>query len=148
MRTLAQPAIRDATVARLDRLTADRAPAWGRMSAPQVMAHMADALRMALGDLPCRPKHVPLARVAPLKQILLYWVPIPKNMPTARELVEREPGAIDDERAACASLVARFDPALAPTRWPEHPLFGALDGRQWGVIAYRHLDHHLRQFGV
>jgi len=30
--------------------------------------------------------------------------------------------------------------------WPEHPAFGALSRRAWGVLIYRHMDHHLRQF--
>ena len=32
------------------------------------------------------------------------------------------------------------------TRWPEHPFFGPLTRKDWGVLGYRHSDHHLRQF--
>jgi hypothetical protein len=33
-------------------------------------------------------------------------------------------------------------------RWPDHPVFGRMRGSSWGVLVYRHMDHHLRQFGV
>ncbi len=29
-----------------------------------------------------------------------------------------------------------------------HSFLGRLRGEQWGVMMYKHLDHHLRQFGV
>lgn len=32
--------------------------------------------------------------------------------------------------------------------WPPHPLFGPLSWREWGVVTHRHVDHHLKQFGV
>jgi hypothetical protein len=32
--------------------------------------------------------------------------------------------------------------------WPDHPAFGRLSGAAWGALSYKHIDHHLRQFGV
>ncbi len=32
--------------------------------------------------------------------------------------------------------------------WPKHPLFGPLSGEEWGALSWKHLDYHLRQFGV
>jgi hypothetical protein len=46
------------------------------------------------------------------------------------------------------ALVDRFTPRGAGGRWPEHPAFGKLTERAWGVLVYRHMDHHLRQFGA
>ena len=148
VRTLADAAARADLLARLDRLTPDHAPAWGRFTAPQMLAHLADALRMAFGEVSCTPKRVPLVRHFPVKHLALYVLPFPRNAPTARELLARAPESFDAERAQLARLVARFDPAVAPAAWGPHPLFGSLSGAQWGVLAQRHADHHLRQFGV
>lgn len=148
MATLADPAVRASIVARIAQLTPESAPAWGRMTAPQMLAHCADALRMAYGDLPCAPKDVPLARLAPVKWLILHVLPFPKGSPTARELLARTPSAWGDERAAIVALVDRFEREVNRPNWPAHPLFGPLTGKEWGTLACKHLDHHLRQFGV
>jgi hypothetical protein len=30
----------------------------------------------------------------------------------------------------------------------DRAVFGRISGRSWGALQYKHLDHHLRQFGV
>jgi hypothetical protein len=148
MRSFWQQDTRDATLARLARLTPDARPAWGRMNAPQMVAHVADALRMAFGDLPTRPKRIPLLRTFPLKHLVIYLLPFPKGAPTAKELVSRAPGDWASEGRDCRALVERFATERRDRTWPWHPAFGAMSAEQWGIIAYRHTDHHLRQFGV
>jgi hypothetical protein len=119
----------------------------GRFTAAKVVAHLSDALRMAFGDLPTMSKNLPL-RHPPLKQIAIYWLPMPKGLPTATELISRAPGAWEREMGDCRALVKRFGHESPTRAWPDHPAFGTMTARQWGVIAYRQMDHHLRQFGV
>lgn len=148
MPTLADSTTRAATVSRIARLTPDATPAWGRMTAPQMLAHCADALRMAYGDLPCAAKNVPLARLALVKWLMLNVIPFPKGAPTAKELLSRPPAEWGSEREAIVALVERFGSESGRAAWPAHPLFGPMTGSQWGQLAWKHLDHHLRQFGV
>ncbi len=148
MPTLADGPTRAATVQRIQRLAPDTTPSWGQLRAPQMLAHCADALRMAYGDLPCAAKDVPLARFAPVKWLMLHVIPFPKGAPTARELLSRDPAAWGDEREAIVELVERFGREQSRAVWPAHPLFGPLSGAEWGTLAWKHLDHHLRQFGV
>jgi hypothetical protein len=133
-------------VQRLARLTPESRAHWGRFSAPQVVCHLADSLKMALGELPVKSKRVPI-RYAPLKQLIVYVAPFPKGMPTAPELIARAPGDWGADLADLRSLVDRFQPR-GGAGWPEHPAFGALSERAWGVLVYRHMDHHLKQFGA
>jgi hypothetical protein len=132
---------------RVQQLRTDQKPVWGRMSTVQMVAHLADSLRMASGELEVAPKKVPF-RYSPLKEFVLYVLPIPKDLPTSPELIARKPGDFTAEvaelRDQLNGLVQRGAEALAP----EHPAFGRLSARQWGVLIYRHMDHHLRQFGV
>jgi hypothetical protein len=147
MKTLWDPAARRELVARLERLTpADRA-AWGQMTATQMLAHVVDTFRMGLGELPTRGKNTPF-RHAPLKQLIVYLLPFPKSAPTAPELLARAPGEWDAERRACVSYIERFASEPRDRDWPEHPAFGTLSARAWGVLGYKHTDHHLRQFGA
>jgi len=132
---------------RVQRLTTTQKPHWGRMTPLQMVAHLSDSLRMASGELEVAPKKVPL-RFSPLKQVVLYFLPIPKGLPTSPELMARKPGDLSFEvaglREEINGLVERGAEALAPS----HPAFGRLSAKQWGVLIYRHMDHHLRQFGV
>lgn len=146
MPTLADAATRAEIVARITALTPDRVPAWGRMTAPQMLAHCADAMRMAYGELPCASKGSPVLRFPLVKWLILEVLPFPKGAPTARELLSRPPAVWGDERDAVVALVERFAQEQSRPTWPEHPAFGALTGKQWGGLTWKHLDHHLRQF--
>ncbi|BAH40335.1 MAG TPA: DinB family protein [Gemmatimonas aurantiaca] len=148
MPTLADPATRASLVTRIARLTPDRTPRWGRMNAPQMLAHCSDAMRMAYGEVVCEPKRVPIVQLGIVKWLVLNVLPFPKSAPTAPELLSRSPAPWDEERAQLAALVQRFGDESKRASWPQHPLFGTLTGAQWGQLGWKHLDHHLGQFGV
>ena len=139
---------RDDICRRVGLLTPNHTPQWGRMNVAQMLAHLNDAMRMAAGDLAATQKNTPLRRW-PVKQLVVYVLPWPKGVPTAPELLARMHGAdLAGEQASFRSVVDRLAAKPVSERWPEHPAFGALTYRAWGVLMYRHADHHLRQFGV
>lgn len=124
------------------------APArWGRMDAPQAVTHLANALRMALGELPVAPKYLPI-RYFPLKQLIIYVLPFPKGAPTAPELLTHTPGAFAEDLAQVDVLLERLAQLPEQASLPEHPVFGRLTRQAWGVLVYRHTAHHLTQFGA
>ncbi|HEX6975745.1 MAG TPA: DUF1569 domain-containing protein [Vicinamibacterales bacterium] len=132
---------------RIARLTPTTRPRWGKMNISQMVMHLCEALRMASGELVIPSKNVPL-RHTPIKQLVIYWAPFPRGAPTAKELVARAPG---DWSADIRELQSRLDDYVR--RGPEHataqhPAFGTLTPKAWGVLVYRHMDHHLKQFGV
>lgn len=132
---------------RLDRLAPDAPPKWGQMNAPQMVCHCTDALRMVSGDLLAASKKVPI-RFPPLKQLIIYWLPFPRGAPTAPELLARAPGEWHGEMQA---LRRELDGVVKRGRsgpFVPHPAFGDLTPTAWGVLGYKHLDHHLRQFGI
>ena len=132
---------------RVQRLSTAMKPQWGTMTPVQMVAHLSDSLRMASGELEVAPKTLPF-RYSPLKEFVLYVLPVPKGLPTSPELKARQPGdwsvEVAELRDQLNGLVQRGHEALSPT----HPAFGRLSGKQWGVLIYKHMDHHLRQFGV
>jgi hypothetical protein len=147
MPTLFDPAAADGIRARLDQLSPGATRRWGSMSAGRMVAHLADQMRMALGELPCKPKRTPFKSFL-AKRLVIYWLPWPKGTPTAPELLTTEAGDWDTDMAALRTLMDRFIAKGAGASFPDHPTFGALTGRLWGALAWRHLDHHLRQFDV
>jgi hypothetical protein len=132
---------------RLERLQPGARGRWGKMDSGQMVVHLTDALKMALGELPVAPKWLPI-RYFPLKQLIIYVLPFPKGAPTAPELVGRVPTVWGAELAELVTLIDRFASQPEGRVWPEHPAFGPLSRRAWGVLVYRHTAHHLRQFGV
>ena len=147
MKTLWNAPARQDVRQRLARLTPGSNRRWGTMSAPQMIAHLVDAMRMAIGELPVPSKTLPL-RYTPIKQLVIYCLPFPKGAPTAPQLVSRAPGDWPSECATLLTLIERFAEGDRGAAWPEHPAFGRLTGSNWGVLAYRHIDHHFKQFGV
>jgi hypothetical protein len=130
---------------RLDRLRPETPAKWGKFNAPQVVCHLADSLRMASGELPVASKNLPI-RFTPLKQLIIYWLPFPKGAPTAPQLLERQPSEF---AADVQDLKNELDAIVKRGRsgpWVPHPAFGDLTPNAWGVLIYRHTDHHLKQF--
>jgi hypothetical protein len=117
------------------------------MSAPRMLAHLVDAGRMALGTLEVPSRRMPI-RFPPLKQFIIYWMPFPKNAPTSPRLIERVATDWAAEAIELDAIVNQLAAKSADAAWPDHPAFGRMTHRAWGVLVYRHTDHHLRQFGV
>ena len=132
---------------RLEQLSPEAKPRWGRMNAPQMLAHLINWMEMADGRLPTVDKRLPM-RHPPLKQFIIYWMPWPKGVPTAPELIGREGPDWASAHAAVRTLIQSFEKRDPKAPWPVHPAFGKMTSRAWGVLGYRHTDHHFRQFGI
>jgi len=148
MASIWQDSARQQLLTRLGRLTPDSPARWGKFTCPAMLAHVNDALRMALGELSPPSKHSPI-RFFPLKQLIIYYLPFPKGVPTAPVLLARTGTAVfRDEVQVFPQLLDRLGQRAEETEWPVHPAFGRMTRRAWGVLGYRHVDHHFTQFGV
>ena len=147
MKTLWDSNAREDISQRVERLTPTTAATWGKMNARQMMAHVVDALRMAMGELPVELKKSPI-RFTPIKQLIIYGPPFLKSTPTSPELLLREAVDWSSECASLRTAMESFATRPSSADFPLHPVFGKLSRRAWGALQYKHLDHHLRQFGV
>lgn len=147
MQSLMKEATRTALLARARRLTPESRPLWGRFTVDRMLAHVVETFRMALGELPVKSKNLPL-RHWPVNILVIYFAPWPKGLPTAPELIARSPETFNRELATLETYMDKIARVEQRKEWPEHPAFGKLSRRVWGRLGYRHLDHHLRQFGV
>jgi len=145
--TVFDPAVRRELRERMEKVREDTRPLWGKMNAPQMLAHLNAALEMGLGDLKTAPKPSPLAN--PLARwLVIYKLKWPQGTPTAPELLAAPPGAWEAELARFRDLLERTGACSPDGEWPRHPAFGVMKGKHWGVLTFRHADHHLRQFGA
>lgn len=148
MRTMFNREYRVELLRRLRRLDPDRAAQWGRMTAPQMLAHLGDQMRLTMGEYPCVPMPSPLRRPV-IRELVLYWLPWPNaRVQGPPEMFTTRPRIWAADLATVEALVEHLAVRAPRGAWPEHPLFGRMSGRAWGVFCYRHFDHHLRQFGA
>ncbi|HEX8453214.1 MAG TPA: DUF1569 domain-containing protein [Longimicrobium sp.] len=150
MKNLFEPARAAEVKERLLGLRADSVREWGKMSPAQAMAHCAIGMEMALGDT--RPPRMLAGRIFGriVKTLALRNDdPIRRNTPTAPDLLVTDERALDTERQRLLGLIDRFT-AAGPAGCTTHPhaFFGRMTPQEWGILMYKHLDHHLRQFGA
>jgi len=113
-----------------------------------MLQHLRLSTRMALGELAVPSVNKRAFQVFPLKHLILYVFPFPKGAPTAPELKPSNAVSLEEERAALLELLERIGTGPRKGAGPAHPLFGPMSWREWGVVAYKHADHHLKQFGA
>ena len=144
------PGVHQTMKHRLTGLQPDTKARWGRMSAHQAVCHLADALRMVLGERSTVIKGNLLLRTVVRFSALTMPMPWPKGTDTAPELDQERGGTAPTDFSAdkddLATLVDRFV-GHSGRNMATHPIFGNLTRGEWGRWGYRHLDHHLTQFG-
>ena len=147
MKSLRHPEVSAEILKRINRVSPNSVRQWGTMTPQQMLAHLVESMRMATGELATKPKKTPL-RWFPIKQIVIYVAPIPKALPTALELLPENSPDIVKSQQELSRLLTDFGTVVRNGPLPKHPAFGRLGSHPWGVLMWRHLDHHLRQFGV
>jgi hypothetical protein len=118
------------------------------MDVAGMLRHLHLSTRMAVGELDVPSTNKRAFQVFPLKHLILYVLPFPKGAPTAPALKPDVAASLEDERAALLELFERIGTGPRDGVGPIHPLFGPLTRREWGVVTYKHADHHLKQFGA
>jgi len=149
MKTLFQPETRDEILARIDRVQPASSRQWGKMDAAQMMAHCSAGLDMACGKL--NPPRLLIGRlIAPFfKSIYTNEKPFSKDSPTDKQLVVSDARDFVREQELLKEKVRQFhDGGEAKCTRNPHPFFGDLTPQAWSRGMYKHLDHHLRQFGA
>lgn len=148
-RSLFDPAENRRVLDRIASLRADSPRAWGTLDVARMCAHCRQPLRVALGDLKLKRGLIGVLFGGLAKRQLLAPGDFKRGLPTAPEFKVANARELEKERAELVVLVERFGrggPA-ALTKEP-HPFFGMLTVEQWDTLQWKHLDHHLRQFGA
>lgn len=149
MKTLFDSADRQELVARLEKLQPAAVRQWGKMTPPQALCHCSRALETATGDRPLKQKLIGKILAPLVRKSALGEKPFGKNSPTDPSFVVSDERDLAAERARLLELIDRL-----VQRGPQgaaqytHAFFGKLSGDEWGTLMYKHIDHHLRQFGA
>lgn len=146
--TIFDPNVRASLTSRLQAIQPDAPRQWGTLTCNQMMAHVGDQLRMAVGDIACPLGGGPMAHF-PMKHLILYVLPWPKaKAKSPPQGFTTDPGEFDADREAVLALIDRLAAQAGSSEWPVSPVFGRMSQTDWGALSAKHLDHHLRQFGA
>jgi len=149
MKTLFDDGDREGILQRIAALRPDAARQWGKMNASQMLCHCAQALETGTGDRPLKQKFLGKILTPLIRSSVLGPKPFKKNSPTDPTFVVNDERDFAKERSRLVGLIDRFvqrGSAAAGTQ--THAFFGKLSGDEWGELMYKHIDHHLQQFGL
>lgn len=150
MTTLRSEADRASLIERVRSLTGNETPSWGKMNVNQMVSHLIQA-----GDMPFEASAADrsslLSRTV-LKTLILYVLPIPKEVETSPEMNQlengRKPQDFEADKALLIEAIDRIGTLPLDHKCLGHPLFGPMNAKQWSRLASKHINHHLTQFGV
>ena len=149
MTSLFNPEAHSRLVVRLARLEAGATRGWGKMDPAQMLAHCSIALEVATGEQPRRQKLLGKLLAPFFRAKLLGEEPFSRNSPTDPTFVVADARDFAAEKARLRRLVDTFAKGgPEPAARQVHSFLGRLTGEEWGVMMWKHLDHHLRQFGA
>jgi hypothetical protein len=150
MKNLYDPARVAEIKQRIAQLSPDSERRWGTMTPAQMVTHCVRGMQMTTGELNL--PRIFLGRIIGRRIGAIVFKddkPFGKNSPTAKALVVKDDPNFEAERARLLESIDRFV-AAGPAGCTKHPhaFFGKMNSDQWAILAYKHLDHHLRQFGA
>jgi Protein of unknown function (DUF1569) len=125
---------------------------WGTMTVSQMICHLSDAFRVALGDTTAKP--IKNRYNGPLMRWLAIWLPLPwpHGVPTVPECDAKiggtPPAELERDKGELLALLQRFTAQSNVVARRAHPFFGDLTEKEWMRWGYLHMDHHLRQFSA
>ena len=147
MKSLFEPQALSEIEQRLENLGKDSQRQWGKMTPAQMLSHCQAPLNIMLKRKDYGLKPMWLVSLL-FKKSLYNDKPWKKNLPTARALKQTEDKNFDAEKEKLVELLNAVKEQRDREDWGAHPAFGKFTKEQWGKMQYKHLDHHLRQFGA
>jgi uncharacterized protein DUF1569 len=151
MKTLANGQDRAEISRRLGSVGLESRRRWGTMTVSQMICHLSDAFRVALGDKAAEPVKNRYTGW-PMKWLAL-WLPLPwpRGVPTVPECDAKiggtPPAELERDKVELFALLERVAAHPNVLAQHAHPFFGLMTETEWMRWGYLHLDHHLRQFG-
>lgn len=145
MKTVFDKTTRDELISRINTLDDNSTAQWGKMNIYQMVKHCTVWEEMTLSNKKRRRAPIGLlfGKIA-LRKVLKDDAPLARNTPTLPELRITENGDVSAEKAKWIGLIRQYEHFTSSGY--VHPFFGRMTTEQIGQLAYKHTDHHLRQF--
>lgn len=147
MKSLFDSQPREEILRRLENLHADSKAKWGKFDAGRMLAHVIDTFEACFAERRITVSKNMFNTVIGRWMVIDGPVPWPKGAPTSPELFVTQPGEFLHDKQRVIDYIKRLEKGPNQTFGPS-PYLGKLTPGQWSRLHYRHLDHHLKQFGL
>lgn len=136
-------------VERIEKLTPITLSQWGKMTVSQMLEHCQQPIKVPFGMLHLKPTWMSFFFGKMVKKQMMAQETFRKDLPTVKEFrIVKEPN-FEAAKTELIELIERFaKEGHASIKVTKHPFFGEMTMEEWDALQWKHLDHHLRQFGV
>lgn len=135
---------------RLDDLSPENQAKWGKMNVNQMLKHCQKPIKLAFDEEKVeKPNFIMRLMIKLMKPTLYNDKPWKQGLPTAKSFVIKGDHNFKNEKSKLIQLIKRIHKSesyFEPSK--THPIFGDMKSWMWGQSVYKHLDHHLKQFGI
>lgn len=145
-----EKSVTDSLINRVKQLTPTTPNQWGKMDVAQMLAHCNVAYEMTFEDKHPRPNAlVKFMLKLFAKSTVVGNKPYKKNGQTAPQFIMADPKDFEKEKGRLIQYLKKTQ-ELGEEHFhnAESHSFGRLTKEEWSTMFHKHLDHHLRQFGV
>lgn len=149
MKSIFEKSAHNEVLERFDKLSSDSKGVWGEMSVGQMVWHCQGPIELSMGKTTInKPNFFVGLLMKSLKKSMYNDKLWRHGIPTAKEYVAKSDKEFSTEKEKLVALINELHKENKNAPWITHPVFGDFTAEQWGQLNYKHLDHHLRQFGV
>ncbi|MDB5207119.1 MAG: hypothetical protein JWR72_2194 [Flavisolibacter sp.] len=135
-------------LSRLNAIHSNTPAQWGKMNAAQMMAHCTATFKNYFGELKIKQAFIGKLFGKMAKKKMFSTAPIGKGLPTDSQYKMSGEKDFEAEKESLIVYINRFATEGYTVTSSVHPFFGKMSAQEWAVLGYRHMDHHLKQFGV
>jgi len=149
MKNLFNESDKSELIERINKLTSDTVPEWGKMNVSQMLEHCTVSVRLALGEIKpeMNEEYLRLGRL--VKDKVFESEVFSKELPTTKEFIIVDKGNFDLNKNTFINYINRFaNSDIKIELKGNHPYFGELTMEEWSKLIWKHTNHHLKQFCV
>ena len=146
VKNLFESSVKQEIIARINKLTPQTQRLWGKMNVAQMLAHCRMPMGVAEGTHKLSRTFIGIIFGPIAKKMLYNDKPFKRNLPTDKSFVMKASKDFEKEKQGLITMINNFSEQNMVDE--PHPFFGKLTKEQWSKGMYKHLDHHLQQFGV
>jgi hypothetical protein len=148
MTNLFEPNVADLMISRLNTLTPGTQALWGKMNCAQMVKHCQAPFEVFFGNMEMKRSIIGMVFGKMARKKLFTDKPWKKSLPTAKEFIVTGQPEFEKEKSSLIEMIRRFAKEGSSAPDMMHPFFGKMTAQEWAMLSYKHLDHHLQQFGA
>lgn len=148
MPSIFNPTDNQKIIDRINKLTPDSQKKWGNMTVDQMLSHCIAPIDVLFGNSQLKANFLFQLFGRLVKRKLINAPELGKNSPTATEFIRKDNYDFEKTRLELIEKIKIFKEGTKVINANKHPFFGPMSTQDWDILQWKHLDHHLRQFGV